>query len=228
MPPYISPFSSLSIAKQYPDLTELVSSIHFADDRITPEVVQKLIATEFAFATTVNHDGSWTDGPGIAGLIRNGFEPLSCMKNWFDSHSDDKWGIVFWWKRIHAFDVRPQQAERAHWGIAPNDLHLSGCGFKIGEPPLLSERFFRYFSLLRMPLDTSKVQLRWLETHNYRMIAMGQFANYWVNGWDPKVWTYEKEIEYFQSRKVSIDARTKVIEPPEAQVEAAGQVNVVR
>jgi hypothetical protein len=201
MPPYHSPVLHLNRVVQYPDLTELISSSNFADDRLTAEVVQSKVTTEFAFATTVNRTGKWTEGLGILGLIRNGFEPISAMKNWYGVHQRDRWPIVFWWKRIHTGpDVALQTANRTWWcSESALGLHASGCGFKIAEPPLLSERYHQYFTLLRMPKKVGGIQIKWMADHNYRMIALGTHANFWLNGWDPKAWSYMREIEYFDA-----------------------------
>lgn len=93
-------------------------------------------------------------------------------------------------------DVALQKATRAYWSNI-GDLHFSGCGFKIAEAPLLTEKYHKCFTLLRMSKEIDGIQTKWLNDHNFRMIAEGTFANFWINGWDPKAWTYENEIEYF-------------------------------
>lgn len=223
---YQSPVPYLNGTTQWPDVTELIRSSEFKDERVTCDFITQKVTTEFAYATTANRTGKWTEGPGIAGLHRCGFEPISAMKNWYSVHSADRWPIIFWWKRIHTGpDVVERPAFRTYWcGDSAQQLHHSGCGFRMGMEPLTRAKYLRYFSLLRMPLEVSKQRQRWLKNQNYRMIAKGTFATFWINGWDPKSWTVKREWAFFKSRKVSIDAHEKVFEYKKRQAKPTGPV----
>lgn len=207
---YVAPFQ-LNTVVQYPDLTECTSSSDFGNGGITFDRLHNTIHTEFAFATTVHH--STYINSNVIGLQNMGFTAVSAMKNWHPAHNGAEYCLHFWWKRIHTgADVLKQPTHRTYWGAnhLENSTNLkkylgaSGCGFKLGEPPLLRTQFFQFFTCLRMPLEPTKIQAAWLKGHNFRLVANGKWASFWINGWDPKAWTIENEHKYFSDRGFSL------------------------
>lgn len=201
---------------QFPDLTEVdgVCSLEAEE--------AESIDTEFAFGTSVNtHDSIADLNIPIASM---GFRALSSMNNWWFSHSGETRIVTLWWKRMCAREDSVQQiSERTSWSednhFTENKPYIpltqaSGCGFLLGEPPLRSEIYHRFFSLLRLPLQMSTLRTKWLSYHNYRHLDTGKYAQYWINGWSPERYSFDLEKDFWKGRGISLNAREDVPATP--------------
>ena len=185
---------------QFPDLTEFPCSSELA--RVNS------VQTEFAFYLGALVDESYN---GIKDATRFGFTAISRMNNWWPTHNGENRALTLYWKRCHDRSGGPLEVVvmRMQWPRSRDfkrdfksitkHLAASGCGFKIGEPPLKAELFHRFFTLMRMPVKVSPIRVKWLTAHNYRLIDTGKLASYWVNGWDPKTYSIENEYRYFKT-----------------------------
>jgi hypothetical protein len=173
---------------QYPDLTELRYP--------TPYEVPK---TEFACYVKAITSCKEAE--------KQGMKPVSCMNNWWPTHCGENRTMTLYWMRVPTSDGTPQVLSRHRWHFSSASVfakieeHMgaTGCGFKIGEPPLRVSLFHRFFTLMRMPVEAKPIQVKWLTLHNYRLIDTGKLASYWVNGWKPEEYSIEKEYEYFST-----------------------------
>jgi len=179
---------------QFPDLTEI--------ETISCNAISKShIKTEFAFGVAApNQDTT---------LLKDlGFKHLASMMNWWPSHWGHKRELKFFWLRLE--EREPQLPGRLRWCHEPSadpktgnfyitkDLAASGCGFKLGTPPLQRASYFRFFTLLRMPVKPGKIQQKWLGLNFFRHIDTGAQASYWVNGWEPGQWSMKEELARFK------------------------------
>lgn len=180
------------LVTQFPDLTEIkYTSV------VTQEDIRE-VKTEFMFFLKAPH----SSGIPAEGL---GLKPVSMMNNWWPSHNGENRALTLYWARVPHSEGIPQLAERKRWeyssteAYADIEQHLaaSGCGLKIGEPPLEVALFHRFFTLMRMPVEVKLIQKRWLTKHNYRLLDTGKLASYWVNGWSPEEYSHAKEYAYF-------------------------------
>lgn len=204
---------------QYPDLME-VSSIAYDKDTLF-----KTQGTEFAFNTCLcnihqsvqdnEYGNSKRKNEQMLSAEELGFKAISVMHNWWPSHyyeADKGRPLVFYWQRLidkvpdnHKFPIAKRKtwcygAGRADYEFHEIDLQSSGCGFKIGVPPLSINKFARFFTLLRMPIEPHKIQLGWLKQFNFRLIDTGKLASYWINGWPIETYNYRKiELPYFKN-----------------------------
>jgi len=189
----------------FPDLAEIRAGY------ITGSEDLDSVPTEFMFTTTGTFAGSST----IANLHKLGLEEVGAGKNWHWIHHQE-WTnpILLFFKRVHP-DAKPfpkpdpRHFSAAHENISPyhnsevKNLQLNGCGLKVGDCQLKRRSFYRYFCLMRMPVKPSKRQLRWLKYANYRRIAVGNLASFWVNGWENGAdWSITKEKHFWLKRGI--------------------------
>jgi len=52
---------------------------------------------------------------------------------------------------------------------------------------------------MRLPVEITSLQKRWLNMYNFRHLDTGKLASYYVNGWKPEEYTSTKEFEYFKT-----------------------------
>lgn len=182
---------------QFPDLAELDSLYETTNADIDA------IKTEFIF---------YLKSPiRSADPLKLGFKAVSRMNNWWPSHNGESRGLTLYWMRAPQSQGEPQAAERRRWGhyyeskskykLIEQHLASSGCGLKIGEPPLKVSLFNRFFTLMRMPVTVTPLQKRWLTRYNYRHLDTGKLATYWINGWKPEEYSHEKEYAHFKTTK---------------------------
>jgi hypothetical protein len=184
------------LVPQFPDLTEQMYMGYVND------CVNK-VKTEFMFFVKSMDRGQNADAIGL------GYKPVATMNNWWPSHAGEIRPITLYWMRAPKGTTELQPVERKRWAWRENektkyvaikkDLAASGCAFKIAEPPINPKKFFKYFSLLRMPLVMSPQRKSFLKGLNYRQIDTGAHASFWVNGWDPKTYNIEKEFAFFKT-----------------------------
>ena len=217
--PYVPPID-LRFQVQSPDLTECLSSYNFDHLDMSDEFIQQTIKTEFIFVTTAltsySNSAACSRGKRLREL---GFRAISSMNNWYPSHSGEERQITLWWKRVHTGkDVVAQRCDKytpyPYIGANTAAYHQpritqGGCGFKFGTLPLRQGQYWRYHTLLRLPLTLSRLRLHWLETYNFKQIDTGTFASFWANGWDPKTYDFDKvEWPYWESYGIPRDHRT--------------------
>ena len=183
---------------QFPDLTEFEWAAQLEQD----------FKTQFAF---------YLESPCSGYNPKNfGFTALSCMNNWWPGHGGEERQLTLWWKKQEQFKKRP--ARRKKWeynncdeyAFHLKDMAASGCGLKIGVPPFAStfnfkQRFHRFFTLMRMPVEATPAQIRLLEKYNFRLIDIGKIASYWVNGWKPDRYDIDIEYKYFGTSQAEWD-----------------------
>lgn len=214
---------------QFPDLAEVqfMRESYCGSSGMTKEYLDA-IKTEFIFFVKAN---------GVSPTAEEwGLKPVSCMNNWYTAHRTEARRMTLYWMRNPNYTEEPQTPTRISWGInRPYDdkyipyvldrtkltqdsfLAASGCGFAIGEPPFVPRLFHRFHTLMRIPVEVKPIEKRWLVKHNYRLLDTGKLASYWVNGWTPKEYTYEKECAYFK-----VHADWSKIEPKKKEVKANG------
>lgn len=215
---------------QFPDLTEILFTNESWRTICVNEDTLKDIKTEFIF-----HVHAVSEAPS---LVEVGFKPVSCMNNWFSAHRKEWRRMTLYWKRNPLFEGEKQEATRVCWGV--NDRQLrnaditpyayrvpdyarlpgyqgdseylagSGCGFNLGELPFVEHSFHRFFTLMRMPVRVKLGDKKWLVERGYRLLDRGKFASYWINGWDPKEYSVEKERNYFGVNKSWESIKAKV------------------
>jgi hypothetical protein len=185
---------------QFPDLTEFPSIYSIEREKIGA------CKTEFAFVL-IAHASKNT----LADVRVLGFNPVSCMNNWWPTHRGETRLLTLCWGRVPGGALADlDKVKRKHWGycggyqkdptIEPL-LAGSGCGLKIGEIPLTKKSYNRFFTLMRLPVEITPLQERWLKKYHYRFLDKGSIASYWVNGWPVEEWTAEKEYAYFKTTK---------------------------
>ena len=204
---------------QFPDLTELrasdvggeVSSWH------TP-IDPNSVTTQFAFAVTVGKCGI-TSGHTIEGLKKADYKIVSCANNWWPSHIDEKENreLQFWWKRFEK-NTTSQTSNRTSWCNEDNmegyasrykidslrcRLAENGCGFALLKFPRKKPWIRReYFGLFRTALNPRPYQVHWLKANNYRLLDTGFMSQYWINGWPPEEFSFEKEKEFWKQHAI--------------------------
>lgn len=183
---------------QYPDLTEDYSSDWGTNI--------KQLKTQFAFCTT-----SPTTTPYVKRqLIKLGFECMSSMNNWHSGHCDNRRQIDLWWYKSPTLQKEKQILSPLSWiGTFGRRLQATGCGFALTHT-LHHRYYWRFHTLMRMPVNPSKFQLRWLKRCHYFKLDEGVFSSYWANGFPPKEYSWELEKKYWNSVKISIDANRLV------------------
>jgi len=131
------------------------------------------------------------------------------MNNWWPSHAGEIRPLTLHWMRATKENPRLQAVERKQWRYSSKDcykaleVHMagSGCGLKIGELPFKKSLFHKYFTLMRLPVEVTPLQKRWLTKYNFRHLDTGKLASYYVNGWKPEEYSTAKEFEYFKTTK---------------------------
>jgi len=181
---------------QFPDLTEVMYGYELV--QISPSFSQ----TEFAFQLK-----SPVAGTSDRMYKEAGFKAVSIMNNWWPSHAGEIRPLTLYWMR--ATEVKPltQGPNRLNWkynstgkwAILEQHMAGSGCGLKIGELPFRKSLFHRYFTLMRLPVEITPLQKKWLAMYNFRHLDTGKLASYYVNGWKPEEYTSAKEFEYFKT-----------------------------
>jgi hypothetical protein len=233
--------SPIATVVQFPDLTEIVHTSELQHEGRTIENILKVCQTEFAFATTADAYGTQTKSVGTLpyhiGMERLGFSPISAMNNWYPLHSGNYRRMILWWKRLRTgpdvVPIRPSPAHYGPFGDSPGEWHckyiqFSGCGFKIADSVCSTAHFWRFHTLMRMPLQPNRRQLLWLERYNFKNFAIGSMATFWANGWDAASYSWERvEKPYWEAKGVTLDAykiiRGKPKSGPESPNKVAGQ-----
>lgn len=193
---------------QFPDLTEVASSFYYSE--VSREALEKE-KTQFQFFTTGPACGGGSDKSEFYSQF--GFRALRRMQNWWPTHSSEIRPMTFWWRKNPVVQDAPEPAARIRWCQSDNFyttvqrakwqkrhfdwMQKTGCGFKIGEPPLKRAYFHQYFTLLRMPVVLRPFQRLWLMQSNFSYLDQSAFAQYWINGWPVEEYTWEKEREFF-------------------------------
>ena len=180
----------MSLVIQYPDLTEITaiySPTHSPKGFRENKEALATTTTEFLFY--LGSPSHYPESPKALGL-----KPVAAMNNWWPSHHDGARKLVLYWAKNPNFKPKVQVlSARNNWCGYPH-MAASGCGLKIGEPPMRARLFNRYFTLMRMPVQVNRIQEKWLSLHNYKHLDTGQQATYYINGWDPA--TYSKDVEF--------------------------------
>lgn len=188
------------LATQFPDLTELTHFHHVLDIN----KYMTLCSTEFLFYVEAYR----TNAESFDSPENYGFKALAKMNNWWPSHRGETRPLTLWWKRMPQPLPKPVTVYRKRWSFYGDakvykrhepHMAVSGCGFKIGELPLRTRLFHRYFTLMRLPLIINKIKETWLINHNYRLIDKGELAQYWLNGWPVDTYSPEVEYKYFKT-----------------------------
>lgn len=174
---------------QFPDLTEITYFYGGYDSVLLHQQLQeiKLIPTEFMFY--LGSPSHFPDSPPQVGL-----KPVAAMNNWWPSHHNSARKLVLYWARNPNYNPDTSVLPTRKVWCEYANLAASGCGLKIGVPPMRTKLFNRYFTLFRMPVKVSRVQEKWLTLHNYTHLDTGKLASYYVNGWNPE--TYDKNVEF--------------------------------
>jgi hypothetical protein len=101
------------------------------------------------------------------------------------------------------------QYSDARTEVVCQSLAGSGCGFKLIDDSFLQEvdykcdlrarSYYKFFTLIRMPLELNEVQRNFMKEYHYHLLSNGKLAAYWVNGWQPKEYSIKKEYEFFNT-----------------------------
>lgn len=156
--------------------------------------------TEFVF-------GCASPGNQWEPLLEEGWKEISCMGNWWPTHSGDNRKLTLLWKKNEKFKNLPALPARTHWYIhqynkkhlnyvIAKDLAGSGCGFKLISRMPEKRLHWRYFTLARLPRKVSEDKVVKLTALGYRKFDEGTMASYWVNGQDPTTFTFENEFKF--------------------------------
>lgn len=188
---------------QFRDLTEVLYN-----PNSYYQFCAKKVQTEFTF---------YLQAPGgdPGALAQMGFKHVSSMNNWWPSHRGQTRTLKLWWIKQEDKPNLEKDPERRKWYFNhagyeyynPITQHMaaSGCGFKIGVPPLPKKTlnaagFYRFFTVLRLPLEELKpLEQKWMKLNHFRFLDKGKLAQYWVNGWEPKDYTPEMEYAFFKT-----------------------------
>jgi hypothetical protein len=181
---------------QFQDLTE---GTQIGEYRNTLKESLKNLKTEFIF-------GVAAPGQDASYLKDFGFKHLSTMNNWFYSHSGQTRPLSFYWLKREGAKNLDEAPTRKVWcggEVLPTingALSYGGCGFKLGVAPLSRKLHYQAFTLLRLPIEVSRVQAKLLKKLHYRHIDTGKLASYWINGWDPKEYSSAREYKFFGTK----------------------------
>lgn len=183
---------------QAPDITE-ITSYGLVKDDFTEQDLLENVRTEFAWVVTATCMSSTP-----ARLKQLGFSPLTQMKNHYHTHAGQKYPLTFWWRRLRDKSL-PVPVERTYWNRHKElGLSGSGCGFKFGTAPLgrITGVYHNYFSLIRVPKDSFPYGYeQYLTPYNFRKVADGELATFFVNGWSADEWTYDKEMDWLHEHE---------------------------
>lgn len=201
---------------QFKDLTEVphMNLCYYPKKSIQKEMYETLrdkIETEFTFwVASVEADLDYA--------LEAGFKPVSKMNNWWPSHNGEDRPMTLMWLKLpdkKNLAVAPQRNrwyyDRHYYGgrYTPILVNLagSGCGFKLADNPVLGRRtmkptgFYRFFTLLRMPLKLGAIQQKWMTLNNFRLLDTGTMSTYWVNGWEPEKYDIYEEYKFFKTTR---------------------------
>jgi hypothetical protein len=162
------------------------------------------IKTEFVFFLKALDKGGKD-----AKALELGLKPVSSMNNWWPSHNGESRCLTLYWLKLPdrpncqgagVKRVRWEYAERGKWTSIKN-LAASGCGFKIGEPPLQKRQYYKFFTLMRMPVKIKPIEKMWMTQNHFRLLDTGTMSSYWINGWDPKEYSHEMEYKFFKTSR---------------------------
>ncbi len=181
---------------QFPDLTEVMYGNELAN--ISPSTCQTEFAFQLKSPVTETSDRMFKE---------SGFKAVSIMNNWWPSHAGEIRPLTLYWMRATKENPLPEKIYRqkwtycssSKWAILEQHMAGSGCGLKIGELPFRKSLFHRYFTLMRLPVEITPLQKRWLAMYNFRHLDTGKLASYYINGWKPEEYTSTKEFEYFKT-----------------------------
>lgn len=211
------PYGNWTAWAQAPDVTELSSSYL---TNLKHSFLEQRVWTEFAWVTVAvgTTNGTGVRPEALDSLKRLGFNPISRMSNRHPCHSQQKYYLEFWWKRMHdgvdPWKAGPVRVNRCDWG-GYRDKSASGCGFNFGEPPLteIKTRFFDFFSLLRIPHTDDKDGLyeSHLKRFNFRKVDRGRLATFYVNGFDCDKWDWDAERAFIAKGEI-IEQRQEAVD----------------
>lgn len=198
---------------QYPDLTEIYVSSYCNDSYFNNplETMRPLKAkTEFVFGTIKSIDRTY------ARLLQDSnFHHVASMINWSPFHSDTRTLELWWWKNPKPIDKSP--ILRPHsWKYNGAPLLLSkhcqasGCGMKLCNQFLAHRFVYRFFTLMRMPIEPNARQRAWLKRFHYHHIDTGTLASYWTNGFSPKAYSSNSEIDFWKQKGIHLDASVHI------------------
>lgn len=159
---------------------------------------ESFLKTEFAFAVSAPSNAA-TYGGGHGALNAFKYKPLASKNNWYYGHTGEQRKLTFWWKKFpDAENVKapPGGFQVSGYG-GSGKLTASGCGFKVGSLPLRKVEYFKFFTLLRLPVCPTNLQTRWLKMYKFNRIDEGKLSSYYLNGYDPEKWTWEQEVKDF-------------------------------
>jgi hypothetical protein len=205
----------------FPDLYEEYST-YMA--KPYPENCRERQQAEFLFCTAVRMDHLPKHHVQHPDIEKNGWKAISAMRNWYHVSETNRILVLYWKKnpvqmigpklpvlnrKTYGTNLQKSKEEKFKWKL--DTLQGTGCGFKVGEPPLNTFGYWRWFTLLRMPLRRQIPRLTklWLKNRNFRYVDQGTMASYWVNGWPVRDYTYKKEFEYWQK----YDPKLKFVYP---------------
>lgn len=185
-----------SIVPQFEDLTEGRGLFNCAG---TTEENVKAIKTEFSFAVAAPSQGGEY-------LEKYGFRHVSTMNNWWPTHAGQNRALKFFWRKDEKAPNLPKKPARISWQMGNYQdkakrlalqLAHSGCGFKLCTPPVTMKDHYRFFTLMRLPIEPTDSQVKLLKKLNYRHLDTGRLASYWINGWEPKKYSFDREYDFF-------------------------------
>lgn len=186
---------------QAPDVTEITSYglVMYGFDE---KQLLASVHTEFAWVVTADRSDTYINPTTHERLTRLGFSPLTRMKNHYCTHVSHKYPLTFWWRRLRDKSL-PVNVQRTHWNReSALNLSGSGCGFKFAIAPLgrVKGIYNNYFSLIRVPNDSFPYGYeQHLARYNFRKVADGELATFFVNGWTFEEWTYEREMAWLNA-----------------------------
>ena len=208
---------------QYPDITE-IAYLKGCGDAVA--FGEKDVKTEFMFWLQACDDGKKVPEADSLGLKRvssmNNWWPSHCGQErkltlWWrhlpGKKNVDKPGALRRWCSRGNYHANFMNQEYAPNGVVTDiicqSLAGSGCGFKLIDKTFLKDcdykcdlrarSFYRFFTLIRMPLELNKKEAKFMEDYNYRLLDTGKLATYWVNGWPSEKYSIKEEYKFFET-----------------------------
>lgn len=199
----VSGLNEIGCVKEYtPEFKEVMKKApnawaSFKGEKYMP-FEESSLKTEFAFAVTAPSNAA-TYGGGYEALKVFKYKPLASKNNWYYGHNGEHRKLTFWWKKFpDAENVKAPPGGFLVGGYGGSrKLTASGCGFKVGSLPLHKDEYFKFFTLLRLPVCPTNLQARWLKMYQFNRIDEGKLSSYYLNGYDPEKWTWEQEVKDF-------------------------------
>ena len=209
---------------QYPDITEILHIYHY--NGLAFE--DKEVKTEFLFWLQAPGGGE-SEAEAAFASRKLGLTKVASMNNWWPSHCGQERRLNLWWRHFPNKPNTEHDHKLTRWCFGegeynpkfmdePNNkstqiicqsLAGSGCGFKLINDKFLKDAnykcdmrgrsFYRFFTLIRMPLKLNGMQKQFMEEYHYRLLDTGKLATYWVNGWKPEEYSMEKEYKFFNT-----------------------------